>query len=67
MLTYIDQSFAPGVEQPGRVERCHDCGAAAAFIIVADQLDAETGYLDSLALCTPCADRRDAAEREAQR
>lgn len=67
MLSYIDKSFAPGVEQPGRVERCHDCGAVAAFSIVADQPDAETGYLDSLALCDSCADIRDAAEREALR
>jgi hypothetical protein len=53
MTTYSERPL-----QPGWKAECHDCGREADVELVADSPEAGTGYVDSLALCSPCFDAR---------
>ncbi len=35
-------------------EKCHDCGEPATVALVADSIEHDTGYLDTVVLCESC-------------
>lgn len=37
---------------------CYDCGEPATIVLVADEAEHETGYIDEVPLCEECAERR---------
>lgn len=46
-MTYTITAAADG-------EKCHDCGEPATVALVADYVEHETGYLDTVVLCESC-------------
>ena len=51
MKNYLHVESATG-------QKCHDCGEKANIVFIAEKADRETGYIDELALCNDCADKR---------
>jgi len=57
-MTGMMRSLSP--TQPD--ETCHDCGAEATVLYIADEPELETGYVDCLTLCDECEQSREQHE-----